>query len=122
MLEHYQHFIIEATAMDRLCERERGPNKHHIANKAWSRHPTTLYTHMYELTDALCHNWWYVFSSFPFLLSSLPPHSRCDMVIRHHGITDRLLLIPACRKPAETEMWDSDDSDVPFSHPDDVPC
>ncbi|KAJ4296174.1 hypothetical protein N0V88_004878 [Collariella sp. IMI 366227] len=78
---HYEHFIVEAVALDRIAERKE-PQHYYIANKAWARDPVKLFGNMFELTDTLCYNWW---------------------------------------KTAETELWASDDSDVPFTNAEDVP-
>ncbi|KAG7292711.1 hypothetical protein NEMBOFW57_002749 [Staphylotrichum longicolle] len=79
--QHYKHFIVEALALDRRSAM-RSPEKSHIADREWAEDPVKLFANMYELTEALCHNYW---------------------------------------KPAETEMWASDDSDVPYTDGDDVP-
>lgn len=46
-------------ALDRLAE-ARAAHRHNIAHKQWSRDENTLYYYMYELTEALCHNYWCV--------------------------------------------------------------
>ncbi|KAK4151502.1 hypothetical protein C8A00DRAFT_45313 [Chaetomidium leptoderma] len=78
---HYERFIVEAVALDRLSAR-RWPEKNHMAAKSWAEEPVKLFANMYELTEAICHNYW---------------------------------------KPAETEMWASDDSDVPYTDAGDLP-
>ncbi len=77
--QHYEHFIIEALAMDRLTV---SPYQNHISTKEWADEPISLFATMFELTDTICHNYW---------------------------------------KPAESEMWDSDDSDVPYTDGRDLP-
>ncbi len=94
-------------ALDRLAE-ARAPHRHHIANKEWSRDEDTIYYYMYELTESICHNHWCVFEPRPRIMT-VP-----DLM------TDRSALCGNTRKPAETELWDSDDSDVPYSDPHDV--
>ena len=61
--QHYEHFIIEALAMDRRSSL-RSPEKRHMADKEWSEDPVKLMANMYELTEALCHNYWYVLFGF----------------------------------------------------------
>ena len=51
MLEWYEHFIIEATALDRFRESHRS-HQHHIASKEWSRDPAMLFANMYEITSS----------------------------------------------------------------------
>ncbi|KAL2137025.1 hypothetical protein VTI74DRAFT_10501 [Chaetomium olivicolor] len=79
--QHYLRFVVEAVALDRVAAR-REPQPYQMANKEWSHDPVMLAANMYELTDAICHNFW---------------------------------------KPAETELWDSDDSDVPYTDARDIP-
>ncbi|KAK4105944.1 hypothetical protein N658DRAFT_504001 [Parathielavia hyrcaniae] len=78
---HYEHFIVDAIAMDRLSARQF-PQKRHLTTMEWAQHLVKLFANMYELTEAICHNYW---------------------------------------KTAETEMWPSDDSDVPYTDGEDVP-
>ncbi|KAK4044425.1 hypothetical protein C8A01DRAFT_31477 [Parachaetomium inaequale] len=76
---HYEEFIVEALALDRLSAR-RNPEKNHISTREYARDPVKLFANMYELTDAICHNHW---------------------------------------KP-ETDQWDSDDSDIPYTNEEDL--
>ncbi|KAL2016913.1 hypothetical protein VTK56DRAFT_2874 [Thermocarpiscus australiensis] len=80
--EHYEHFIIEAVAADRIDLEKGGSYEYHIADQDWSKNPRELFARMYELTEAICYNYF---------------------------------------KTAETEMWDSEDSDDPHTNEDDVP-
>lgn len=41
----------------------RSPEEEHIADRGWSEDPVKLFANMYELTEALCHNYWYVLLS-----------------------------------------------------------
>ncbi|KAH6854155.1 hypothetical protein B0I37DRAFT_441193 [Chaetomium sp. MPI-CAGE-AT-0009] len=79
-LRHYEHFIVSALAEDRLSTREN-PNRNHISTRAYAADPATLIANVYELTDAICHNYW---------------------------------------KTAETEQWDSEDSDIPYTDEQDL--
>ena len=55
--DHYEHFIIEALALDRLSARQ-DPERNHISTREYAREPVKLFANMYELTDAICHNHW----------------------------------------------------------------
>lgn len=55
----------------------RSPEKSHIADREWAEDPVKLFANMYELTEALCHNYWCVLLS-PLArktTSSPPPFS-----------------------------------------------
>ncbi len=56
---HYQRFIAMALAADRL-DAIAHPDKFHVSNRIWAYNRIALYGNMYELTEALCHNYWYV--------------------------------------------------------------
>ena len=57
--DHYEHFIIEALASDRLSAREEPErSRNHISTREFAREPVKLIANMYELTDAICHNHW----------------------------------------------------------------
>ena len=60
-IAHYEEFIIEALALDRVSLREsENPNTHHIASEGWSHDPDMLLANMYELTESICYNYWCV--------------------------------------------------------------
>jgi hypothetical protein len=59
---HYEQFVVEAVAMDRLAARQ-SPQGNYIAAREWSREPVKLFATMYELTETVCHNYWCVFLS-----------------------------------------------------------
>ncbi|KAK3300770.1 uncharacterized protein B0H64DRAFT_414574 [Chaetomium fimeti] len=54
---HYEHFIVDALAEDRLASRQR-PRGNYLSTRAYAADPATLIANMYELTDAICHNYW----------------------------------------------------------------
>lgn len=61
LTQHYEQFIVEALAYDRFAALG-GVHRviQHIAHIEYAAHPPTLIAKMYELTDAICHNFWYV--------------------------------------------------------------
>jgi hypothetical protein len=65
---HYEQFVVEAVAMDRLAARQ-SPQGTHIAAREWAREPVKLFATMYELTETVCRNYWcvllFLFSVFP---------------------------------------------------------
>lgn len=65
---HYEQFVVEALAMDRLAARQ-SPQRNHIAGREWSREPVKLFATMYELTEAVCHNYWCVNTVLDFLFA-----------------------------------------------------
>ncbi|AEO66198.1 uncharacterized protein THITE_2048054 [Thermothielavioides terrestris NRRL 8126] len=57
-MHHYKRFMVEALALDRVKAASSPDEKNTISSKAWAANPITLFANMYELTDALCHNYW----------------------------------------------------------------
>ncbi len=58
---HYARFIALALAADKIDAAIR-PEKYHVSTTIWAMDRGTLYGNMYELTETLCHNFWYVLS------------------------------------------------------------
>jgi hypothetical protein len=106
--------------MDRRSSLQ-SPEKNHIADKEWAKNPVKLFANMFELTEALCHNYWYVLSSLS--TGKTPPWAPTfSRRLRRTKISSQIAnIVLVYRKPAETEMWDSDDSDIPYTDAEDVP-
>ncbi|KAK4234061.1 hypothetical protein C8A03DRAFT_47519 [Achaetomium macrosporum] len=60
LVQHYEHFIVEAVAKDRFHARHEplDAERNHICTKYWAADPVELFGRMYELTEALVHNYW----------------------------------------------------------------
>ncbi|EAQ92899.1 predicted protein [Chaetomium globosum CBS 148.51] len=56
--QHYELFMVNALAEDRLSTRQNPDDSDHLATKGFAAVPAMLIANMYELTDALCHNYW----------------------------------------------------------------
>lgn len=56
--KHYTRFIVEAIALDRFANRV-DPTTNTISNRWYASNPMRLICIMYELTEAICHNYWY---------------------------------------------------------------
>ncbi len=52
---HYQHFVVDAVALDRVSAR-RHPEKNHMTTREWAGDPVKLFAIMYDVTDTVCHN------------------------------------------------------------------
>lgn len=58
---HYENFVVEALALDRIALADpHSTGTQHISDKGWAHVPETLFANMYELTDAICYNYWCV--------------------------------------------------------------